>query len=175
MNSQYNNLREESYTNDENIEGNKKSTKLKRKRIIFITVAVIVMISIAAICIIFFSKKEKGKNFIHIILDVSKSLKESYENLIFKKDEFNYNTLLKNIEFYSYFDRVNLITNIIGTKQGKFFDLIGLLTKLDSIINERDIEAKINNYENQEIYECNQPDSKISNIYKKRYQKLKIF
>ena len=146
----------------------------KKKRMIIFAIS-IVMIIIAIIYIINFLNKKKEKNFIHIILDVSKSLKEPYENLILKKDEFNYNTLLKNIEFYSYFDRVNLITNIIGTKQGKFFDLIGLLTKLDSIINERDIEAKINNYENQEIYECNQPDSKISNIYKKRYQKLKIF
>ena len=144
-------------------EGNKNREKSK---IIFTTFIVIILITI--IYIKNFLDKKKKKNFIHIILDVSKSLKEPYENLILKKDEFNYNTLLKNIEFYSYFDRVDLITNIIGTKQGKFFDLIGLLTKLDSIINEDDINAKINNYKNQEIYKCDNPDSKIINIYNKK-------
>ena len=143
----------------------------KKKRMIIFAVSV-VMIIIAIIYIINFLNKKKEKNFIHIILDVSKSLKEPYENLILKKDEFNYNTLLKNIEFYSYFDRVDLITNIIGTKQGKFFDLIGLLTKLDSIINEDDINAKINNYKNQEIYKCNNPDPTIINIYNEKIPKI---
>ena len=144
-------------------EGNKNREKSK---IIFTTFIVIILITI--IYIKNFFDKNKKKNFIHIILDVSKSLKEPYENIILKKDEFNYNTLLKNIEFYSYFDRVDLITNIIGTRQGKFFDLIGLLTKLDSIINEDDINAKINNYQNQEIYKCDNPDSKIINIYNEK-------
>ena len=165
MNIQLEKLNDEESMNDEN------SAKLKR--INFTTVTAIIILFITAICIICFWKKEKGKNFIHIIIDVSKSLKEPYENLILKRDEFNYNTLLKNIEFYSYFDRVNLIANIIGTKRGKFFDLIGLLTKLDSITNEDDINAKINNYENQEIYKCNKPDSKIINIYYEKIPKIK--
>ena len=154
----------------ENIEGNQNKKKCSNsiKIIIFIALIIITIIILCIMCLY----TNKRKNLIHIILNVSKSLKEPYEKLILKKEDFNYNSLLKNIEFYSYFDRTDIIANIIGTKQGNFFDIIGLLTELDSKTNEDDIQEKINDYENQEIYKCYDPAPRLKKIYKDEISKI---
>ena len=103
-----------------------------------------------------------------MVQDISSSMEKAYKKISIKKNEVNIDSFLEFIEFYSYFNRLDIYTIVQGTKSGNLYDSYSLLEEINSI-EKSDLKKRLDNYWKEDIY------NKYSNPDKLIKDKLSIF
>ena len=104
-------------------------------------------------------EKEK-KNVIFLVQDISSTMKEAYKKIEVKRSEVNIDSFLDFIEFYSYFDRIDIYTILLGTKSGQLYDSFSLLEEIKSI-EKNDIKKRVDEYWKESKYNIYSNPDKI--------------
>ena len=105
-------------------------------------------------------EKEK-KNLIFLVQDISSSMEEAYKKILVEKSEVNIDSFLLFIEFYSYFNRLDIYTILQGAKSGNLYDSFSLLEEIKSI-EKSEIKKRLNEYWKEDIYNTfSDPDKYI--------------
>lgn len=109
--------------------------------------------------------ENEKKNLIFLVQDISSSMEEAYRKISIKKSEVNIDSFLEFIEFYSYFDRLDIYTILQGTKTGNLYDSFSLLEEIKSI-EKSDILKRVNEYWKEDMYNIfSEPDKFIKDKF----------